>query len=73
MKRIYYKSEVAEWFQQNFGYPSKWGGTIEEPVALKHSYYWATGWHSRDTYTEAIPVIWCNEKAYMLYLLRWSK
>lgn len=64
--------EVVEWFQDTFGDPQRWEGEFLEPVKLKKGYQWADGKHTLPGYTRPSACIWCTEKAYMLYLLRWA-
>lgn len=65
--------EVMSWFYDTFGEPQEWNGEVLEPVQLKQGYQWANGKHRieiRDEH-EIVPTIWCTEKAFMMYSLRW--
>ena len=63
--------EIVVWFQETFGDPQQWEGEVLEPVELKHGYQWATGKHKPVSFDRPSPCIWCTEKAYMMYVLRW--
>lgn len=63
--------EIIQWFYDTFGDSQKWDGIISEPVELKSGYQWANGKHVPEGWRESVPCIWCTEKAYMLYTLRW--
>lgn len=63
--------EVIAWFLETFGDPQEWGEMIDEPTQLEPGYNWADGRHVPFGWMESIPCIWCTEKAYMLYTLRW--
>jgi hypothetical protein len=65
--------EVLNWFYDTFGEPQEWSAIVLEPVQLKHGYQWANGKHHDGDWDEfdTVPVIWCTEKAFMMYSLRW--
>ena len=63
--------EIVNWFCETFGEPQHWDGIISEPVELKSGYAWADGKHVPDEWLQSVPCIWCTEKAYMMYALRW--
>jgi hypothetical protein len=63
--------EIAAWFDKTFGVCQNWGGMRVEPVELKSNYQWAMGLHQPIGFERPSPCIWCTEKAYLLYSLRW--
>jgi len=63
---------VVSWFHENFGAPLEWEGEVLEPVKLKHGYQWASGKHVVSYAVQPTPMIWCNNKAYEWYRLRWE-
>ena len=63
--------EVVSWFHETFGDPLEWGGEVLEPVKLKGRHQWANGKHRIAGSVNPTPMIWCTEKAYTLYTLRW--
>ena len=63
--------EVDAWFHETFGEPQPWDGVMVEPVGLKKNFQWALGMHRPVGLDRPSPCIWCTEKAYMTYALRW--
>lgn len=63
--------EVIAWFHDMFGDAQEWEGEVLEPVQLKHGHQWANGRHRLQGFTNSSPCIWCTDKAYMMYKLRW--
>jgi len=64
-------SDVIKWFIDTFGSPQEWGGEVLAPTQLKSGYQWANGKHVLNGNHYPTPCIWCTEKAYMMYKLRW--
>ena len=63
--------QLITWFTDNFGHPLEWEGEVIEPVKLKNGYQWASGKHRSGFAITPSPVIWCTDKAYEWYKLRW--
>lgn len=67
-------SNIVKWFYELYGSPQEWGGTVIGPEQLKKNFQWAYGnTDVIDSQTfEPFRAIWCGDKIYTMYLLRWK-
>lgn len=66
-----YATDLVLWFNETFGDGQEWNGKVMEPTQLKKNYQWAYGIHMLADDYGRMPCIWCTERAYTLYCLRW--